>query len=188
MKGSPCTVEIIFLLQVCPYPNPFPSSILTFLHFKLDLVSSLYPSIAHCHLSAPVHGVYGPGHAVQSPWSSGICLLSRLISPCFSPYAPYFSGAGLFLVAGMCQNDFHWLHSYSHAVIWAGWSSTPHPITRRPIYWWWWRKRREREKKWKIKIITNYCNRLLKRMAFPLLRNSTTIHNPKLQVLHVPTF
>lgn len=39
-----------------------------------------------------------------------------------------------------------------------------------------------------IQMLDSYHNRLLNRTTFPLPGNGTRIHNPKLEVLHVPTF
>lgn len=112
-SGGLCTVAITFLLQVHLHLNPFPSSVLTFLHCKPDLASSLHFSAAHCH---PEVAIQSPGHDLQSPRSSDISPLSRLISPHFSQHTPSFSCAGHVLVAGMYQNGFHRLHSFSCAV------------------------------------------------------------------------
>ena len=57
-SGGLCTVAITFLLQVHLRLNPFPSSVLTFLHCNPDLASSLQSLGMTCevrgHLTSPL--------------------------------------------------------------------------------------------------------------------------------------
>ena len=80
-SGGLCTVAITFLLQVHLHLNPFPSSVLTFLHCNPDLASSLHSSASHCH----------PEVAIQS--LGMICevrghLTSPLFPDSFPPISP----------------------------------------------------------------------------------------------------